>query len=327
MKLSNMNPIVVKRTIEKALTFLRNKKTHTFAISESPRFESSHRIDSPFAASIAIYSLARVEKDKENLLSPCLEHLAQTMIEPSLWSFSRSSATPLPPDTDTTCCVLIALKLLGIDGIDFEKAASFLLKFRDNRGLFYTWLVEDILTTNIPLKRNDVDPVVNTNALHFYHLLGKNIPEVSSYIINFVMQNGLELRSHSLYYNSPLLFAYFLSRAIAFDKEGFLTQIIPIVEEEITKRVQNPDDALGAALALSSLIKINSKEPHKEQLLQFITSSQQSDGSFPIKPMFRDLSNWYYGTPELTTALCIEALSQSRAFSLRNKPLRTDETC
>lgn len=309
------SPVIVEGTIEKALAFLCNNETHTFAMSTSPSFESSHKIDSPFAASLVIYSLAGVEKDEESLLGPSLEHLEQTMIEPGLWSFSRSSVTPLPPDTDTTCCVLIALKLLGIDSVNFEQAASFLLKFRDNRGLFYTWLVKDMLETNIPLKENDVDPIVNTNALYFYRIIGKQVPEVSSYIANFVKKNGLELQSHSLYYNSPLLFAYFLSRAIMLDKEGFLTRIIPIVEEEIAKRARDPDDVLDAALALTGLITINSGKPCKEQLLRFITRSQQSDGSFPIKPIFRDLANWYYGSPELTTAICIEALSRSRAPS------------
>lgn len=250
------------------------------------------------------------------------------------WPRGHPQQAQLPPDLDDTSC---ASSALAEAGRAFPDNRALLLANRAAGGLFYTWLCPRLRWTERAHRRaalvqlrhpltlwlffrrtsaapGDVDAVVNANVLFYFGARAETAP-VIDHLLD-LLRNGRECQCDK-WYEDPFVVRYFLSRALAragADVGGL------IVESSLA---QAPASALQAAMAICSLADWGRAPP--PALLGMLLDLQRPDGSWPraalyhggrarrrdggFDPPHPDTPRW--GSEELTTALCIEALART----------------
>jgi hypothetical protein len=219
------------------------------------------------------------------------------------------------------CCISYILKK---NHRPLPPNTKFVLANRNEEGLFFTWLaprptspldlkekiarlvnVEAILTLGLWGMADNVDPAVNANVLLY---LGENedTKPAIDFLIDLVVH---EEGGYNSYYPDRLSLYYMLSRA-AFNGVASLEKTaIPI-----TNRVTSTQDNEGSfgselltALAICTLLNLN--QPVPGRAIEHLLETQKETGAWPRIPMFLGPAP-YYGSEELTTALCLEALAR-----------------
>ncbi|MDY6782551.1 MAG: tetratricopeptide repeat protein [Cyanobacteriota bacterium] len=124
---------------------------------------------------------------------------------------------------------------------------------------------------------------------------------------------------HSPYYNHITSFYYALSRII-YSRHSPLDSI----KEELIERIlslQKYDglfgDELKTALAICSLLNCGFDGNNLTSAVDFLIQAQQSDGSWRRIPWYREGDRAVYGSAELTTGFCLEALVRYRDLKLQ----------
>ncbi|PWT78435.1 MAG: hypothetical protein C5B59_01735 [Bacteroidetes bacterium] len=280
-------------------------------------------------------------KEKANAKAICaaaVKFLTSQMMRGGVWNyFTRwhKLFKFCPADADDTVYASYVLRSLNVDIPDNKEV---LLSNRNSKGLFYTWFV----TRNVshvfgkgrmvhlrefkyPLnsvlfwytneaRRNDIDPVVNANILYY---LGYNDDTIA--IVEFLLRVLYEEQEseRDKWYGNPISFYYFLSRNYTKVK-----QLEP-GREIVVKRIYdnyNEDGSVGSsvlstAMGLSALMNFENKDERIENVVNYILRSQHKTG-------YWDRNVFYYGgqskklgwgSEELTTAQCIEALYKYKA--------------
>jgi hypothetical protein len=210
---------------------------------------------------------------------------------------------PYPDDLDDTSLALFALYQHNPSSIDGQALAHITqvlteLEIKEG-GPYRTWLVGKETAE----KWRDVDVVVNSNIAAFLSLYEVELPQVISFIEKAVRSEKLT----SPYYPTPHPFLYSISRWY----RGKLTsKLINTLTGLITSN-QHP---LYTALILSSLVRLDYTDRKKiGSLLTALLDSQLPDGSWPAAGICYDPSvagkPHFAGSPALTTALALEALS------------------
>lgn len=242
-----------------------------------------------------------------------------------------------PQDLDDTACVSQFLKTLEFN-IPWQSNQKLILDNRRSDGLFYTWIIfrwkvnTNLLYWNYTAKelkhifkslifwhkfectRYDVDAVVNANILYY---LGKRkeTQPIISYLIDVIKKN----KEHDCdkWYRKDLTVYYFISRNFnndIFELEDIRTEIIERIISKCHKDGSIGESSLDTALALTTLINLNYQ------------GSEIINGINNLLKMQLERGNWkrwafYYGGPkklscfgseELTTAFCLEALAKFR---------------
>lgn len=239
-----------------------------------------------------------------------------------------------PQDADDTALVSIFLEKMGVDFYsDLNK--KMLLQNRNREGLFFTWFIFRPLPNKnkyywiLALKelkwlyrsllfwrhteasRFDVDMVVNSNVLYYLGNNSDTKPVIRRMIKT--IERGDEKQCDTWYLN-PFSVYYFFSRNF----EAGMIELEPIRKPIINRILARLDEsgrigrcALETALGLSTLVQLRFGERDILQKSSNFLITQQ-----------RDHGNWdrwifYYGGPkkaggygseEVTTTLCVEAL-------------------
>jgi len=304
---------VTGEALARAIAFLERNQLPT---GELRVFASGKPDPSVFPTAIAAHSLSFAPAARE-VQQRALDFLEAEMDPRGVWRH-WSRAHPhhelIPPDLDDTSCASAALLRAGRA---FPDNRPLLLKNRNQRGLFRTWklslrhpLATFMFFRTTSAKPFDVDAVVNANVLHY---LG-DIPEtrpVVEHLLRVLRTDGE--RSCDKWYERPFVVWYFFSRA--------LRTIAPEAGELLSPRIRNaqPADALEHALAACALLDWN-QQPDFAPLLD----AQLESGAWPSSGLYhggrRRLSQHsfapphpdtpWWGSEELTTAFCIEALSR-----------------
>jgi hypothetical protein len=326
------------QAISKALDFLARRQLpygeFMTCASADPQMEGECRFDSsPFATSLVLYALSFVdERRAQAMIARALDFLAAEMEGPGLWRY-WSSRNPrhrqLPPDLDDVCCIS---HILQAHGRPVPANRPIILANRDEAGAFYTWLAprttappemaqainrlvgaEALLAILFSGTVNGVDCAVNANVLLY---LGQDEETWGAveYLIGVVL-NGRETEC-SHFYPDPLAFYYMLSRAW-FSGVSALAPTRAAVLGKLCS-LQGCDGSFGnvlrTALAACTLLNFDHRAPALHGAVEHLLTAQRQDGSWPGLPLFCDAAS-YYGSEELTTALCVEALSRSRLAS------------
>lgn len=229
----------------------------------------------------------------------------------------------LPPDFCTTGSINAALHESGRStraDLDFFKG-----NYRTPDGIFYVWLLD-------PAGPTDICSGTVANALYMYASLGEEdkIPEVMTWLNDMLdrMISGLPYLAE--YYRSPYAFTYLTTRIYAdtgaknlFDAEMIETLQAFILAGQETAGNWPPyypagkEVDLETALAVISLLNLGYdtlSSPHKSRLdagVQYLLNNQNSDGSWDCAPFYMGAPQvLYYGSEELTTAFCLEALAK-----------------
>ncbi|MBH8560010.1 prenyltransferase/squalene oxidase repeat-containing protein [Hymenobacter negativus] len=245
---------------------------------------------------------------------------------------------PLPLDMDDTACVSALLQARGVD-CPTPTNVPLLLANRNRQGLFYTWFVARgwnanrthwritlprlarplrnlLLWRSVEATPGDVDPVVNANALYY---LG-DIPEtqpVIAWLLRLIAEH--QEAGCDKWYPDPHVVYYFLSR----NYSRGITQLEPARQPVIDRIVAaaRPDGRLGntvldTALAICTLLNWGAQPPELRPAVQFLLGAQQAHGEWPRWLVYyggaKKLVGW--GSEEMTTAFCLEALARYQAI-------------
>ena len=239
-----------------------------------------------------------------------------------------------PSDADDTC---YAAAFLSARKIDFPKDAnvSLLLSNRDRLGLFYTWFTfrlrwntnrdywrlvrsefrHPVKTFLFWLKnelgRNDVDGVVNANVLYYF-----GDTDVTQPVIKFligIIENEKE-GDCDKWYRNPFSVYYFITR-------NYYAGILKLepCRQPILERIlatAKPDGRLGktvldTALNVCSFLNIHYYGEELDAAIDFLLKSQQENGGWERWRLYGGPSmSVGWGSEELTTGFCLEALSR-----------------
>lgn len=229
----------------------------------------------------------------------------------------------LPPDFCTTGCINAALHESGMAtraDLDF-----FQKNYRAPNGVFYVWLLD-------PPAPTDICSGTVANTLYMFASLAEEskIPEVMVWLNDMLEMMMAGLPYLAEYYRSPYAFSYLTTRVYAdtgaktfLDMEmigNLQTFILSGQQEEgnwppYYHGSQEVD--LETALALVSLLNLgydrlsSGERSRVDAAADFLLNNQNSDGSWDCSPFYIDpVHRAYFGSEELTTALCIEALAK-----------------
>jgi hypothetical protein len=203
-----------------------------------------------------------------------------------LWVYDPS--IDIPPDADSTACSLAALALHG-DPSDLIGGVELLRGFwRPGDGPFRTWIAGGMWS----LPERD-DPVVNCNVLYALGLLGSPVTEPERSAATHLLARAV---GGSRYYCAFATLAHAARRAgLSLDGLPAAATARPPVA-----------DLLGCVRWLCGMPAVD------EETLAVILQAQRPDGSWPIAPWVTAVGqpNPFWGSPAVTTALALEALTR-----------------
>ena len=175
-------------------------------------------------------------------------------------------------------------------------------------------------TTN-DLSPGDVASVVNANVL-LYLGDGPETAGVSDYLHD-VLRSDREAESDQ-WYRSRFSFYYAVSRC-AYNGIRSVEPLLDVIAERIIGAAGTDGsigaDALDAAQAVCALQNCRRSGAEVDSAVEFLLSGQSAEGGWPVAPFYfgRDLQ---FGSEEVTTGFCLEALSRYCAFGVA----RNDES-
>ena len=268
-----------------------------------------------FYTSCILYSLSFLNNPELTPLKrTAAEFLIKEMRPPGVWKyFSSGNPTPVDPDLDDIACASFVLRGIHPD-IRAGRNIDVILGNRNQDGLFFTWLRKKD-------EENDIDSVVNANVLLY---LGdrEETRTVSDYL-NAVIAECREAESY-YYYLDDIALYYALSRAYFNEVISLEPTKKPVISRILAR--QRGDGSFGSelltALAVSSLLNYSCDDLDVlSRGAESLVNTQRGDGSWQRRaydvgpPPPSPHASWF-GSEELTTGFCVEALAYVSGLSL-----------
>jgi hypothetical protein len=293
-------------SVQRGLQFLHDNQLpygefRTYA-SPSTDMRATLFDSSVFVTTFVLYSIAGIHCPcKTTMTNKGISFLTGELRDRGLFQYySSKNIRSIGFDLDDTACASVALQRnhpLVIGGHNVQ----YFLENRNEGGLFYTW-VDDA-----PVEK-DVDSVVNANVV-FYLGDRDETKDACRYLIDTIESNR-EGDSYNYYLDDMTLY-YAVSRAYAHG-----TSLIGGAREAIIEKVlqRTEDDGsfgdeLTTACAVCSLANFEYDGATRlRNAARYLEGRQRADGSWRRVAMYRQ-PGMYYGSEELTTALCLEALT------------------
>ena len=257
---------------------------------------------SVFVTTFVLYSIARIDcPHRTTMTNKAISFLTEEMRDPGLFQYYTSKNTnSIGFDLDDTACASVALQHshpLVAGGHNVE----YFLENRDNADLFYTWVGNTA-------SENDVDSVVNANVVLY---LGDRDETRSAcrYLIETI-RSGRESDSYYYYLDDMTLY-YAVSRAYAHGTSSLSGARKAIIEKVLQRSRSDGSfgDELATACAVCSLANFEYDGVTRlRYAARYLEQQQSANGSWRRLALFCQPGR-YYGSEELTTALCLEALT------------------
>jgi hypothetical protein len=336
--------------VDRALVFLaaRQQASGGFEVRVALDLRAEEGVADPslFATATIARALGACESRSQAspILARALTYLRGAM-EPGgvwrHWTREHPEYAGLPADSDDTACVSSVLRRHGVDMPD---NVGLLLANRDGRGLFRTWLVPrwpppvDAGFWRVAARRarrplqarrfwatsagpGDVDGVVNANVLS--HIGdGPHAAAVVDYLISIVRRG--EEEDCDKWYRSAFVFHAALARCVRAGVSG-----LEIGRDEAVAKLLagvGEDGATGAgavdaALAVQALGDWGAGAAERRRVCEHLARTQEADGSWPAEPFYFGGPRHHpavpeWGSRELTTGLCLEALARATTGSV-----------
>ena len=342
--MSLYNKTEIDETINLGINYLHN---HQFPNGEFASYIAADaemkgwiRPDSTiFTTALISHCLHYIQSDlSSQIQSISLNYLGGEMIQGGLWNhFSKYH--PLrnlcPSDIDDTCCISSLYQDKGI-GFPNPTNKHLILSNRNKEGLFFTWFIfrtsllknkksrNHLITQILPsFKRiffwnkveanpNDIDTVVNANVLYYLGDIPATHP-IIDLIISTILQN--KEGDCDLWYRDSFIVYYFITR----NYYKGVTKLEPIKNIIINRILSNTkadgrlgDTILDSAWAICSLINLGHFCNEMTQAITYLCKMQEKEGNWPRWLTYyggpKKLTG--YGSEELTTAFCLEAISR-----------------
>lgn len=260
-----------------------------------------------FFTSIILVCLQNVD-DADSIIRPGIKFLKKQQSPQGSWNYwDRNSQMAVkyrfPDDLDDTAYALLALSIhdpAGLSGQDLALLAGLLITNEIKPGGPYrTWLVDKSLYR----QWGDVDLAVNANIGGLLNHHGLEMPDLQNYVKTELDKR----RPTSLYYQSPIPIIYFLSRWY----EG--PEISRLFKEH-THRLTAKNVA-ELAMLLTIGCRVGASPSTLRRLYKLLLESRQR-GHWPAAVFYTELVSQgqacYTGSPALTTALALEAITAYR---------------
>jgi hypothetical protein len=265
---------------------------------------------SPFVTSLVLYSINSLKDQRvEEITEKALGFLLEEMEGQGVWRYWTSRCgKAIPPDLDDIVCISYILKK---NQLSFPYNVDLILANRNNEGIFRTWIVDFVDLMASPkwaAWSKHVDCVVNANVLLY---LGESVDtRMAIDYLNSIIINNKE-DGCSQHYLDKFSFYYMLSRAYLNGVLSLGKSKDPIIERVMSKQQKDGsfEDELQTALAVCTLINFNQQDPRMGEAIEYILKTQEKNGSWPRVAMYLGPAP-YYGSEELTTAICVEALAR-----------------
>lgn len=257
---------------------------------------------SVFVTTFVLYSIARIDCPRRTTMTKkAISFLTEEMRGPGLFQYYTSkNANSIGFDLDDTACASVALQQshpLVAGGRNVE----YFLESRNKAGHFYTWVGDTA-------PENDIDSVVNANVV-FYLGDRDETRSACRYLIDTI-ESGRESDSYYYYLNDMTLY-YAVSRAYAHGASSLAGAKKAIMEKIVLRSKGDGSfgDELATACAVCSLINFGYKDFIRlRQAARYLEEQQSANGSWRRVAMYCQPGR-YYGSEELTTSLCLEALT------------------
>ncbi|MCZ6691161.1 MAG: hypothetical protein O7H41_16365 [Planctomycetota bacterium] len=269
------------------------------------RYSSLSRVsgvESPFLTAMILSTLRRIDYDHESWASTSYQYLSRATREDGSVVGPEVKADP---NVDEASLVSSVLQSFGMN-LPFEEFAKRVADLPTRHGLFETW----IRSTDERL--DDLDPCVSVNALRFLHQNGIIPDDVIRGLRQALREE--DYQHGTVFYAPPPSLPYLVStlapglRSRIIDDKAWRELALGWLDRA---RQVGTYDPIGTAMCLSIACSAGVSGLQSRFLLNDLMESQQPHGAWAISPMFRGLLFW--GSPELTTVLALEALASWNA--------------
>ena len=303
-----------KLAVRRGLRFLRDNQLPygEFRTYASPSIDMRRTFfdSSIFATTFVLHSIAGIGHPYVTVMTDkVISFLTKEMCGPGLFQyFTSKNARSIDFDLDCTACASVAL----------QRSHPFIMRgyniryFVENRneaGLFYTWVGNAALA-------NNVDSVVNANVVLY---LGdrEETKSACQYLVDTIKCSH-ESESYQYYLDNIALY-YAVSRAYTRGASSLSEAREAVIEKVLQSSKDDGSfgDELTTACAVCTLANFEYDGVTRfRDAASYLEEQQRADGSWHRAPMwtarFRE-SSLYFGSEELTTALCLEALTHVAA--------------
>ena len=265
-----------------------------------------------FTTACVLYALRHVNAAQaDDIARAAIRFLIEEMRPPGVWSYwTTASGKRMDPDLDDTALISFLLRRHH-PHIALGTNVEAILSARDEAGLFRTWL-------RGPDRQNDVDAVVNANVVLY---LGER-PQTQAACAHLrdLVLTGREAGSYRYYVDDAALH-YAISRASWHGVRGLSDLRDPLVEKALGRQRADGSfgDTLSTAWTLSTLMNVGADCADAiGRGLGSLLVGQSPDGGWPVIAAFAGPEppaprTLRWGSQELTTAACIEALARAVA--------------
>ncbi|MBU4421375.1 hypothetical protein L6259_01795 [Candidatus Parcubacteria bacterium] len=308
---------LIQKITEDSVNFLSKKQEPDgdFLSLSTPSlrdFDEPKIYHSPFPASLILACLNALSETPElkELKRKTAQFLLSQKSEHWSWNYwTRDSEQfkekPYPEDMDDTFCALSALAGYNPKLFDGKTLAQIIMLLTATEvkegGPYRTWLV----SPDAPEIWRDVDLAVNSNIAYFLSLQDVFLNN----LVSLIEQTIEKEKYISPYYPSEYPIIYFISRFYRGSKQKQITDYL-LSRQDADNKWENP---LYTALAVSALLNFGCNKNILEKSILYLTGEYQN-GAWPAYAFCIDPSlggnKYYAGSPALTTAFCLEALSK-----------------
>ena len=258
---------------------------------------------SVFVTTFVLYSITGIDSTcRKAMANKAIAFLREEMRGPGLFQYYTSkNVQSIGFDLDDTACASAVLRH-GHSFLDDGHNVGYFLENRDEAGRFYTWLGGAAV-------ENDIDSIVNANVVLYLGDRDETRGAVR-YLIDTI-ESGCESASYRYYLDDMTLY-YAVSRAFAHGASSLRGTRETTIEKVLQRSKDDGSfgDDLVTACAVCSLTNFGYDGVRRlREAARYLEGRQRADGSWRRVAMFRQPA-MYYGSEELTTALCLEALTQ-----------------
>lgn len=319
-----MNIVTLQSAISKASRFLAAEQQKSgnflsYTTKEKDNFANAQPLNSIFLTALILSSISR-ESKLHDVREKAAKFLLRQKSINSSWNYwvresAESKKNPYPDDLDDTFCALSAIFLYDkkiVDGGMLVDAIKILTAMEQREGgPYYTWLVGNEASD----EWRDIDLAVNSNIAYFLSLNNVFLPNLQNFVEGAIIKKKLR----SPYYFSEFPVIYFISRFYNGKNSGELIEYI------LSKQKVNGGwgHALTTAIAISSLINLGYEGAKLKQGIELLTRlcEKKNFCSYPfvIEKVEKNAVS-YSGSPALTCAFIIEALTNVKQFLEKHNP-------
>lgn len=171
-------------------------------------------------------------------------------------------------------------------------------------GPYRTWIM-----TDYSRGWDDIDVGVNANVAYALGVQGVFLESLD----RFLREKALTLSFDSLYYHSPAIVVYYLSRYFSLRPgHAEAAEAIERLSKACAGMIAVPENILETALATCALRRFG-RGGLIDRAVEDILDAQREDGLWSAYPLYRekvrDGRTEYYASEAVTTAFCVEALA------------------